>query len=165
MPPPEKLIFEEPVAIPDAKEIVEEQPIESTDAPTLGDITYTRINELKKRMKTIANKRSMYIASKFSAGETQDATLKRSSLQLAYAEEDISMCTGAVAKGENKIFGDALKSIAVLNEILKITPAKDMMISIQKVLPMLETHRNELKEEVRGCLFCTFDMCFDGCFV
>jgi len=113
---------------------IEEQQSSEEKEKALADISYAKINELKKQLKSIGNKRSIWIASKFSVGEGQDTLLKRVSLQLSYIEQDISSCNGTLAKGETKIFIDSLKSISILNEILKTTPIsnKDMMISIQK---------------------------------
>jgi hypothetical protein len=140
MPPP---AVEKPPAIVEPK--VVEEPAPTADSIELGEKSYAQINELKKRLKAIANRRSIYVASKFS-GEGQDPTLKRCTLQLSYVEQDISMCTGIVAKGENKVYADSLKSIALLGDI--IAAAKDMTTSVTKVLPQLEALKSSLKEEV-----------------
>ncbi len=97
------------------------------------------INEWKKQLKRIANKRSLVIAAQLS-GDSMDPMLKQSSMQVGILEQDIQTCKSALERGEKKIKADLLKSDIIQN--------KTDLVSLEKRIGELEYERGRLKDMV-----------------
>ena len=94
-----------------------------------------RINELKKDLKRLSNKKAIYIAARMS-GKSQDEKLHALEGKLVKIEEDIAKRKSAYQKGE----------------ILSSTSAPDGSrkgISLESLITTLELEKGSLKDKVR----------------
>lgn len=98
------------------------------------------INDMKKMIKRISNKRSIAIAAQLS-GESQDKLLKDFVDVLANVEHDISYCQLAQSRCEHKIAPSSLRS--------RIWKDKGQQLDITIVQTKLEQKRDDLKEAVK----------------
>lgn len=98
------------------------------------------INEMKKMIKKISNKRSMAIAAQLSGD--QDKLLSEFSSLLSKVEADITFCRSAISRCEHKISASILKS--------QLWKDKGQPLDIAMVQQKLESKREELKESVRN---------------
>eukprot|EP01033_Poteriospumella_lacustris_P016311 gene16311-11660_t len=98
------------------------------------------INDMKKILKKISNKRSMAIAAQLS-GEYQDTLLKEFTELLTRVEHDIAHCEVAVTRCEHKIKLSALRS--------QLWKDHGQAVDIAATVPKLTAKREELKESIK----------------
>lgn len=122
--------------IPDIKEL--EMDIDTKEQEA---ISLSEINELKKQIKRVSNKRSIYIAAKLS-GANQDPALKLLVETLNNIESDINMCKGLQQRGESKVRIDLLKYKASGNS------SKTTMLFVDETLAQMEYRKEDIKKEV-----------------
>lgn len=144
MPPPDE---SPPKTSPIKQEEVpptQEEDYEAEESPQFVDesVAQSEINELKKLMKRMSNKRSIYIASKLS-GTNQDYSLKEMSDRLADVEADITFCKNSKQRGENKIKADLMRTKLKLWSMSKIPT-----IGVDEGVAQLEFVKTDLKEQV-----------------
>ncbi len=101
----------------------------------------TDFSDMKKKLKRIANKRSLVIASKLS-GDDQDAELRKHGRALELLEADLSRCRGAQQRGNTRIEAGELKTKK------SSTSHASSALRIDAVLQELEDERSHLKEQV-----------------
>lgn len=111
----------------------EEEPLEVPDFRE-------NINDMKKILKKISNKRSMAIAAQLS-GEYQDTLLKEFTELLSRVEHDIAHCEVAVTRCEHKIKLSTLRS--------QLWKDHGQAVEIAATITKLTAKREELKESVR----------------
>lgn len=115
------------------KTTADEEPLEVPDFRE-------NINDMKKILKKVSNKRSMAIAAQLS-GEYQDTLLKEFTDLLARVEHDIAHCEVAVTRCEHKIKLSALRS--------QLWKDHGQAVDIATTVTKLTAKREELKESVR----------------
>jgi uncharacterized protein YdcH (DUF465 family) len=113
-------------------------------------IAASTINELKKQIKRVSNKRSIYIAAKLS-GSNQDSLLKSLSDKLNQIEADITTCKGLQQRGETKVRLDALKHKSQGNGL---GHGKQTMLFVEDTLAQLDFRRDDIKKEVSASFYC-----------
>lgn len=116
----------------EANQKTDEEPLEVPDFRE-------NINDMKKILKKISNKRSMAIAAQLS-GEYQDTLLKDFTDLLARVEHDIAHCEVAVTRCEHKIKLSALRS--------QLWKDHGQAVDIPTAIAKLTAKREELKESV-----------------
>lgn len=101
------------------------------------------INEVKKTLKRIVNKRSLAVAAQLS-GDHQDALLHDFTKVLSKVEADISHLLSLSAQCVHKIKPEELRS--------QVIRSQKSQLDIAFVIPKLESKREELKEAVSSTL-------------
>lgn len=99
------------------------------------------INELKKQIKRISNKRAIYIAGKLS-GINQDEKLRGFGDMLSNMDADIVTCKGLQQRGEIKI------QVGSLKHRLSGTGTNKAFVFIDETLAQLEYRKEDIKREV-----------------
>ena len=110
----------------------------------MAQIAQNEISELKKLIKRLGNKRSMYVASKLS-GSNQDETLKALNEDLNDVENDYSRVKFAEDRGESYVKLNMLK----LEFLVPLSLGRSDQLSLESAYTQLEEMRAQVKEQIK----------------
>lgn len=112
----------------------------------LAQIAQNEISELKKLIKRLGNKRSMYVASKLS-GSSQDETLKALNEDLNDVEADYSRVKFAEDRGESFVKLNIMK----VELLVPLSLGRSDQISLESAYTQLNEMRMQVKEHIKVC--------------
>jgi hypothetical protein len=105
------------------------------------------INDLKKQLKRVSNKRAIHIAARMGTGESQDALLKEYESKLNKVELDLAKWKAAFQRGETSV----PSASSAKNDATKESQASQSRKSIplESLITRLELERTHIKDKVR----------------